>query len=115
MTTFAVGRQAEAAAAEYLKARGHEIIQQNYRTRYCEIDIVTAKSGIIYFVEVKYRRNDSQGSGLEYITQRKLEQMQLAVEYWLSHHDGDKEYRLSALELSGENFQITNFIESLTW
>jgi uncharacterized protein (TIGR00252 family) len=114
MTTFATGRRAEAAAAEYLKARGFEIIQQNYRTRYCEIDIVAAKAGITYFVEVKYRRNRNQGSGLEYITQRKLEQMQLAAEYWVQEHEHTGEHQLAAIEVNGDSYDIAAFIESLT-
>jgi len=114
MTTFTVGRKAEAVAAEFLKDQGFEIIQQNYRTRYCEIDIVAAKSDITYFVEVKYRRNDRQGSGLEYITPRKLEQMQLAAEYWLLEHDARGQGRLAGIEVSGQEFLVTNFIESLT-
>jgi Holliday junction resolvase-like predicted endonuclease len=39
MTTFATGRKAEGVAAEYLENQGFEIIERNYRTRFCEIDL----------------------------------------------------------------------------
>jgi Holliday junction resolvase-like predicted endonuclease len=114
MSTTSIGRRAEGAAAEYLKARGFEIVQQNYRTRYCEIDIVARKSEVIYFTEVKYRRNDAQGSGLAYITPRKLEQMRLASEYWREEHEYYGEHHLAAIEVSGPRFSVSVFVESLT-
>lgn len=41
------------------------------RTRYCEIDIVSMKDDVLWFTEVKYRKNDDFGSGLEVITTKK--------------------------------------------
>jgi hypothetical protein len=37
----------------------------------------------MYFVEVKYRRTNRQGSGLEYVTAKKLEQMRFAASSWV--------------------------------
>lgn len=114
MTTFATGRRAEAAAAEYLKINGYTIVQQNYRTRFCEIDIIAFKSGITHFVEVKYRKNNKRGGGLLSITNRKLNQMTVAAEYWLQDTPSEGGYFLSAIEVSGAEFKVTGFIESLT-
>jgi Holliday junction resolvase-like predicted endonuclease len=75
---------------------------------------VARVSEVLYFVEVKYRRSDRQGSGLECITPRKLEQMQLAAEYWLQENARDEAYQLAAVEVSGPAFMITDFVESLT-
>lgn len=114
MTTFDTGRQAENAAAEYLREHGFEIIGQNLRTRTYEIDIVAVRSGVLYFVEVKYRKNEAAGGGLEYITPRKLKQMQFAAEMWLSENRRSDPYRLSGIEVSGADYEITDFIDSLT-
>ena len=114
MTTFTTGRQAEAAAAEYLKNQGYTIIEQNYRTRWCEIDIVAKKAEIVYFVEVKYRQTDDYGTGLEYITPHKLRQMSFAAEFWLTDHTHTNGYQLAGLEVSGADFTVTDFIDSLT-
>lgn len=113
MTTFDIGRQAETAAADYLKKQGFKIIEQNWRTRWCEIDIVATKARVIYFVEVKYRQSSAQGSGLEYVTPKKLEQMQFAAENWVREHDWPGEYQLAVVELSGDDFAVTNFIEDI--
>ena len=54
MKTTAVGQQAESAVAEELKRQGYKILDRNWKTTVCEIDIIAKKSRIIYFVEVKY-------------------------------------------------------------
>lgn len=113
MTNFSAGRQAEEAAASYLKKLGFKIVDQNWRTRFCEIDIVAQKDGIIYFVEVKYRLSDQQGSGFEYITPKKLKQMQFAAEMWVSNANWSGEYCLSGIEVSGSKFAITDFVDCL--
>lgn len=114
MSTFTVGREAEARAAAYLQSHGYAIREQNYRNRWCEIDIVAEQTGTIYFVEVKYRQNDAQGSGLEYITQRKLHQMMRAAEMWLQDHRSNAPYCLAGIELTGTDYHVETFIESLT-
>lgn len=72
MSTFEIGRRAEAAAAAFLMQKGFTIITQNWRTRLCEIDIVALRNTELCFCEVKYRRTARQGSGLDYITPKKL-------------------------------------------
>lgn len=111
MTTTDTGRKAEAAVAEHLKAQGYKILEHNWRTRWCEIDVVAQKDSAVYFVEVKYRRSGQQGDGLEYITLKKLDQMTFAAELWVSNHNWPGEYCLAAASVAGDNFQVTNFIE----
>jgi uncharacterized protein (TIGR00252 family) len=112
-SNFAHGREAEAAAAEYLKELGFKILSQNWRTRYCEIDIVAEKGKRVYFVEVKYRQSGKQGSGLEYITPRKLQQMGLAARFWVSDNDWTGDYSLGAIEVSGSDYTITIMLTDL--
>lgn len=113
MTTFDTGRRAEAAAAEYLKSKGFAVVAQNWRTRYCEIDIIAQRHNVVYFCEVKYRKTDRQGSGLDYITPKKLEQMRFAAEAWAHFYDWTGECRLVAIEVSGIDFEVTAFIDDL--
>ena len=83
MTTRQIGDKGEQAAADWLTARGHEIVARNWRTRYCEIDIVSVKGEVLYFTEVKYRKNDDFGDGLAAITAKKQRQMRFAAELFL--------------------------------
>ena len=43
----------ENIACEFLKKRGFEILERNYSKKWGEIDIITKKSGLIHFIEVK--------------------------------------------------------------
>jgi len=118
----ATGSRAEEAAASYLVSKGYKIIHRNWRRPKCEIDIVASKKTkknlfskekVIYLVEVKYRRGDEQGSGLDYITPGKLKQMQFAARMWVSENDWEGSYLLSAVEVAGEEFEIAEFIENI--
>ena len=79
-TTRQIGDRGEQTAADWLTADGHEIIARNWRTRYCEIDIVSKKDNVLYFTEVKYRKNDNFGDGLAAITNKKQQQMRFSAE-----------------------------------
>lgn len=113
-TNYSRGHEAEFHAAEHLKKLGYKIIELNWSTRLCEIDIVAQKKNTIYFVEVKYRSHTGQGTGLEYITPQKLKQMKFAAECWVQEKKWRKDYELAAIELQGENFTVTTFLESIS-
>ena len=111
MSTTETGRRAESAVALYLQKQGHKILEQNWRTRWCEIDIVSQKDKTVYFTEVKYRASSRQGDGLDYITPKKLQQMAFAAEFWVASHSWHGEYTLAGGAVLGEDFTVTDFIE----
>jgi uncharacterized protein (TIGR00252 family) len=100
MSSTSVGRKAESIVAAYFKRQGYTLIAQNWRTKACEIDLVLAKKGTVYFVEVKYRSSGAQGSGLEYITNKKLIQMRFAAEVWIATNKWDGNALIAAVEVS---------------
>lgn len=112
MSNYKVGHDAEVLAAEYLKKLKFKILELNWKTKYCEIDIVAQKKKAIYFVEVKSRKNENQGLGLDYITPKKLNQMRFAAEMWVSVNRWHGEYQLAALSRDGEEFTLTEEIIS---
>lgn len=111
MNTTEIGKKAEELVARTLKRQKHKILDTNWRNKYCEIDIVTRKKDTIYFVEVKYRKNDAQGGGLEAIGPTKLRQMSFAAENWINQHpDSDFDYILMAASVSGKPPKIDDLI-----
>ncbi len=106
------GKNAEEATSEYLRRNGFTILDQNWKTRQCEIDIIARKESCIYFVEVKYRTSASQGDGFEYVTASKQRQMAFAAQYWVTVNNWEDEYVLSAASVSGENYEV-EFIEEI--
>lgn len=101
LTTKDIGNRGEEIASIYLKQQGYSITDRNWRTRWCEVDIVATKAGVVYFVEVKYRSNTLQGSGFDYITTKKLQQMQFAAEIWIQAHMFEGDAVLAAIEVDG--------------
>ncbi|MEI7539485.1 MAG: ribonuclease HII [Candidatus Saccharibacteria bacterium] len=111
-TSKQIGNSAENAASEYLVRAGHKILDRNWKTKYCEIDIVSQKGDTIYFCEVKYRKTDQQGGGLEVINKKKVNQMRFAAEFYaLSNQISDVSLRLVAMALSGQPPQVVEFVE----
>ena len=109
--TTAIGDAGETAAVEYLVRHGHEIIDRNWKTKYCEIDIVSHKDGTLYFTEVKYRRSALQGGGLAAITAQKQQQMAFAAKLYASAHKSRHELLLAAASVTGEPPVVEEFIE----
>lgn len=81
--TTLIGNKGEAAVVEYLAREGHEIVARNFKTKICEIDIVSINGDKIYFTEVKYRKSDMHGGGLAAITTEKVARMKFAAEVFL--------------------------------
>lgn len=111
MKSTYVGREAESAVAKYLTDQGFSIVDQNWRTRLCEIDVIAKKKDIVYFCEVKYRGSNGQGSGLEYITPKKLKQMKLASQIWCADNSWGGDYRLLGAEVSGDDYRVAEVVE----
>lgn len=108
--TTSIGNAAESEVCRYLQKQKYTIIDRNWKTKWCEIDIIAERKGIVHFIEVKYRKNDSAGGGLAAITPKKLRQMKFAAELWLTRHDVPQAV-LSAAEVSGDEFVISEFVE----
>lgn len=105
------GSKAEEVAGHFLSKKGFKILERNWRTRYCEIDIVAQKKRAVHFVEVKYRKSSAQGGGFDYITPGKLKRMAFAAEVWVTANKWQGDYCLSAIEVSGFDFKVTSFLE----
>lgn len=103
------GYKAESAIVEYLQANGFKVLERNWKTKRCEVDVIAAKNGEVFFVEVKYRKNAKQGRGFDYVTPAKQAQMSFAAETWRTLKGWKGPVRLAAAEVSGEIFEVSNF------
>ena len=110
-TTKSIGDRAESAVADYLTSIGHVILARNWKTRMCEIDIVSQFNDIIYFTEVKYRKNANQGDGFAAITDQKLRQMKFAAEYYALKNKLDQSNMfLACADVSGADFRLNDWL-----
>ncbi|MFO7586232.1 MAG: YraN family protein [Anaerolineales bacterium] len=88
-----IGKWGEGAAAEYLTARGYQIVERNVRTPYGEIDLVARIDGFTVFVEVKARTTRRFGLPEEALTKRKLRHMRAAAGHYAAEHEIDNWHR----------------------
>ena len=111
-TTRSIGDRSETVAANYLVRHGHEIIARNWRTKYCEIDIISRKNDTLYFTEVKHRKNGKAGDGMAAITTKKQNQMAFAAKFYAHTQlrDLPVNLRLSAIATTGEQPEVTDYI-----
>ncbi|OYW43612.1 hypothetical protein B7Z28_00760 [Candidatus Saccharibacteria bacterium 32-45-3] len=111
-TTKTIGDEAEDVASQYLVANGHVLLERNWRTKFCEIDIVSQHESTVYFTEVKYRSSKDQGGGIAAITPKKLRQMKFAAELFaLKHSLSDINLRLSVIEMSNQPPSVESYLK----
>jgi putative endonuclease len=80
------GQAGERAAAEWLEARGYQVLARNVRTRFGEIDLVARSGGLVVFVEVKTRTGQGFGHPSEAVVARKQHRLaQLAARFLQAH------------------------------
>jgi putative endonuclease len=85
-----LGAQGEELAARHLEARGLEVVERNYRTRYGEIDIVARDARFLVFCEVKTRIVREPASARDQlgpfaaIGARKQRQVRAMAREWLA-------------------------------
>lgn len=119
-STTEIGRNAEQLAGEFLAHKlNAKIIEQNWRRPGLEVDLIMLSKAKpwklhkqlpkLYIVEVKFRKNDSRGSGLEAINRAKIQRMIRAYELWSLENNFASEIRLIGAEVN--KFGHVNFCE----
>jgi putative endonuclease len=82
-----LGALGEQLATDHLRARGLEVIERNFRTRYGELDLIAADQRHLVFCEVKTRvvRGDPGPLGpFAAIGARKRRQVRSMARLWLA-------------------------------
>lgn len=78
-----LGRAAEQAARQHLERNGLRLIEQNWRCRQGELDLVMLDGDTVVFVEVRARRHSAWGGALESVDARKRGKLIMAAELFL--------------------------------
>jgi putative endonuclease len=100
-----LGRWGEQLAAQYLTGLGFIVIDQNVRTPYGEIDLVTQyidqdETCWVIFVEVKTRTSVSFGLPEQSITASKREHLLNSASYYMQQHpEMGENWRVDAIAI----------------
>lgn len=81
-----LGKEGELRAVEYMDRKGYRILQQNYRCRFGEIDVIAMDEEVLCFVEVKTRKSLRFGLPCEAVNGQKLSHIRRCAQVYLSRH-----------------------------
>ena len=112
ITCKQLGDRGEQVVVDYLEASRHEIVARNYKTKLFEVDIISQKDRVLYFTEVKYRRDSDFGAGLDFIDQKKQQKMRLAVEGFMTANPEYADFTPTlAVAAVGKDFKLEEWFE----
>jgi putative endonuclease len=100
----ALGREGERLAELFLKQKGYQLVQRNYRCRGGEVDLIVLDRRIVVFVEVKTRTDHEFGNPLEGVAPRKQRRMILAAQLFLHEkklHERDARFDVVGISWPG--------------
>ena len=105
----------EFLAAWYLQYHGLKLLDQNYRCRWGEIDLVmedqTPFGGVLVFVEVRYRKGVQYGRPEDTVSRTKQKRIVLTANHYLLNHCAQE--RVTRFDV----IAVTrpNYAPSITW
>lgn len=99
-----IGKIGEELARHYLYKKGYNILEQNYRVSFGEIDIIAEKNNCICFVEVKCRTSKKYGLPEESITKYKINKIIRVAQLYIKQKSiEDKFFRFDIITLQFNN------------
>ena len=93
-----LGDQGESYVAEYLRTRGYHILEQKYRTKSGEIDLIADDHGTLVFIEVKTRSSFLYGIPAEAVHYRKKQKI-IQTAYLQQKHMEERLCRFDVFEV----------------
>ena len=100
-----VGYNKEDEAARFLAQCGLKIVEQNFRSRFGEIDLIALDGDYTVFAEVKYRRTASSGHPEEAVNASKARTISKVADYYrvCRKLPSDAKIRFDVIAIEGEN------------
>ncbi len=97
------GNWSENYVAQYIVAKGYEILDRNYRKPWGEIDLIAEKAGVLVFIEVKANKKEVTGFEPENrVSPEKLRRMNRAIQTYLAYkkYGPDQEWQMDIVSLT---------------
>lgn len=97
-----IGLVGEELAANYIKNKGYNVLDRNYRTKLGELDIIARKQDIVIFIEVKTRTSGAYGMPSEAVNYKKQQTIRKLSQQYILYKKLDKgrfNYRFDVIEV----------------
>ena len=111
-----IGSMGESLAAAYLCEHGYRIVKRNFFCRAGEIDIIALKDDYLCFIEVKYRKDASEGYPEEAVDIKKARRItKSALSYMnMCGYPDTTPCRFDVISILGNNISlIENAFEAI--
>ncbi|MCK8816549.1 YraN family protein [Natroniella sulfidigena] len=99
MNTRKQGANGEKIAKKFLEKRDYRILEENFWTRYGEVDLIAQEGDYLVFVEVKSATTRSFASPLEKIDYKKRQHLIRVARYYLSLQQREVDFRFDVVAI----------------
>ncbi|MEM8512552.1 putative endonuclease [Massilia sp. MP_M2] len=108
----AQGHQYELAAATFLRRHRLAPVEENFRCKGGEIDLIMRDGATLVFVEVRQRASSAQGGAAASITPAKIRRLVCAAQVYLLRFPVTPPCRFDVIAIDGEQIEwLQNVIE----
>ena len=83
-TRAEIGALGERLAVQHLQSLGLRVLEQNWRCRYGELDVIAVDRSTVVFVEVKTRTSDAFGGVAQAVSPAKVRRLRRLAGLWLA-------------------------------
>lgn len=93
------GKKGEQMAADYLRSKGYQILETNWRMGHLEVDIIATGANMLVFVEVKTRATNAFGEPEVFVDLAKQRHLIRAANIYIGKNGIDKEVRFDIISV----------------
>jgi len=109
------GNFGESVAEKELIKKGYTIIENNYRTKEGEIDLICSKNNTMVFVEVKLRTSVENGEPCEAVDRRKQQKIINTAKSYIQCLEKDYSFRFDVIEVLVSDRIYVRHTENAFW
>jgi putative endonuclease len=102
-----LGLEGEKQSREFLQNKGYTILEQNWRFKKYEVDLIARKDDLIVFIEVKTRKNNTFGEPEVFVTRKKQSFLIAAANQYLIERNIDLSSRFDVVSLVGTGSELS--------
>jgi len=91
------GHLGETIAKRYLQRKGFKIIEENYRTKFAEIDLIAQLRNTLVFIEVRTKIGKQFGMPEESLNKKKINKVVKDAQMYIKYKNYTGKYRIDAI------------------
>ena len=112
-----LGNKGEKIALDYLIENNYKILEQNWRFKKAEVDIIALKKGVLAVIEVKTRSSDYFGNPQDFVNQKKIKLLVEAINEYVISRNLDVEVRFDIIAIlkNKEKFELKHLKDAFLY